>query len=89
MNRKPGSLHIFEVLAKQHEAMLLAYVLSLVSDHKLAEDVAQQSFLIACRTIDSRKDPEALADLIDAKVCLPLRGSSSASANKQTAITPK
>jgi RNA polymerase sigma-70 factor, ECF subfamily len=59
VNRKPDSLHIFEVLAKQHEAMLLAYILSLVSDHKLAEDVAQQSFLIAYRKIDSLKDPEA------------------------------
>lgn len=39
--------------------MLLAYILSIVSDHKLAEDVAQQSFLIAYRKIDSLKDPEA------------------------------
>jgi RNA polymerase sigma-70 factor (ECF subfamily) len=52
-------LHIFEVLAKQHEAMLLAYIMSVVSDHKLAEDVAQQSFLIAYRKIDTLKDPEA------------------------------
>jgi RNA polymerase sigma-70 factor, ECF subfamily len=59
VNRKPDSLHIFEVLAKQHEAMLLAYIMSVVSDHKLAEDVAQQSFLIAYRKIDSLKDPEA------------------------------
>ncbi|HEX4265529.1 MAG TPA: sigma-70 family RNA polymerase sigma factor [Verrucomicrobiae bacterium] len=59
MSRKPDSLHIFEVLAKQHEAMLLAYIMSVVSDHKLAEDVAQQSFLIAYRKIDTLKDPEA------------------------------
>lgn len=39
--------------------MLLAYILSMVSDHKLAEDIAQQSFLIAYRKIDSLKDPEA------------------------------
>ena len=39
--------------------MLLAYILSLVSDHKLAEDIAQQSFLIAYRKIGSLKDPEA------------------------------
>lgn len=39
--------------------MLLAYILSIVSDYKLAEDVAQQSFLIAYRKIDSLKDPEA------------------------------
>jgi RNA polymerase sigma factor (sigma-70 family) len=59
VSRNPDSLHIFEVLAKQHEAMLLAYILSLVSDHKLAEDIAQQSFLIAYRKIGTLKDPEA------------------------------
>lgn len=59
MSQNPDSLYIFEVLAKQHEAMLLAYILSLVSDHKLAEDIAQQSFLIAYRKINSLKDPEA------------------------------
>ncbi len=59
MSQNPDSLHIFEVLAKQHEAMLLAYIRSLVSDHKLAEDIAQQSFLIAYRKIGSLKDPEA------------------------------
>ena len=59
MSRNPDSLHIFEVLAKQHEAMLLAYILSLVADHKLAEDVAQQSFLIAYRKIGTLKNPEA------------------------------
>jgi len=59
VSRNPDSLYIFEVLAKQHEAMLLAYILSLVSDHKLAEDIAQQSFLIAYRKIGTLKDPEA------------------------------
>lgn len=39
--------------------MLLAYILSMVSDHKLAEDIAQQTFLIAYRKIDSLKNPEA------------------------------
>jgi RNA polymerase sigma factor (sigma-70 family) len=53
------SLHIFEVLAKQHEAMLLAYILSFIADHKLAEDVAQQTFLIAYRKINTLKDPAA------------------------------
>ena len=59
VSRNPDSLHIFEVLAKQHEAMLLAYVLSLVADHKMAEDIAQQTFLIAYRKISTLKDPEA------------------------------
>src|SRR6185437_3563711 len=59
VSRNPDSLHIFEVLAKQHEAMLLAYILSLVADHKMAEDIAQQSFLIAYRKIGSLNNPEA------------------------------
>jgi RNA polymerase sigma-70 factor, ECF subfamily len=59
MSGHPESLHIFEVLAKQHEAMLLAYVASFVADAKLVEDIAQQTFLIAYRKIDSLKDPGA------------------------------
>lgn len=59
MNNKSHSLHIFEVLAKQHECMLLAYLHSLVADHKLAEDLAQQTLLIAYRKIDTLKDPAA------------------------------
>ena len=40
-------LHIYEILARQHEPMLLAYVMSLVSDPQLAEDIAQDTFLLA------------------------------------------
>jgi RNA polymerase sigma factor (sigma-70 family) len=61
MNQKSQSLHIFEVLAKQHEPMLTAYLLSLVADHKLAEDIAQQTLLIAYRKINTLKDPQAFA----------------------------
>jgi RNA polymerase sigma factor (sigma-70 family) len=57
MSGNDTSLHIFEVLAKQHEAMLLAYVLALVSDRALAEDVCQQSFIIAYRKIGELRDP--------------------------------
>ena len=59
MNEQSQSLHIFEVLAKQHEPMLMAYLLSLVADHKLAEDVAQQTLLIAYRKINLLRDPAA------------------------------
>jgi RNA polymerase sigma-70 factor (ECF subfamily) len=59
MSDKSHSLHIFEVLAKQHEPMLIAYLSSLVADHKLAEDIAQQTLLIAYRKISSLKDPAA------------------------------
>jgi RNA polymerase sigma-70 factor (ECF subfamily) len=39
--------------------MLLAYVLSLVSDPQLAEDIAQDTFLIAYRKIATLKNPDA------------------------------
>lgn len=39
--------------------MLLAYIFSLVPDSTLAEDIAQQTFLIAYRKIDTLKDPAA------------------------------
>jgi RNA polymerase sigma-70 factor (ECF subfamily) len=59
VNDKSHSLHIFEVLAKQHEPMLLAYLQSLVADYSLAEDVAQQALLIAYRKIGTLKNPAA------------------------------
>lgn len=52
-------LHIFEILAKQHEPMLLAYILSLLPYPSLVEDIAQDSFIIAYRKIDTLKKPEA------------------------------
>ena len=52
-------LHIYEILAKQHEPMLLAYILSLVADAQLAEDIAQETLLIAYRKIGTLKKPES------------------------------
>lgn len=52
-------LHIFEILAREHEPMLMAYLLSLISDRQLAEDVAQETFLIAYRKIGSLKKTES------------------------------
>jgi RNA polymerase sigma-70 factor, ECF subfamily len=49
----PDKLRLFEILAKEHEPMLMAYILSLISDHGLAEDIAQQTFLIAFRKIST------------------------------------
>src|SRR4051794_34201946 len=47
----PDKLRIFEILAKQHEPMLMAYILALVPDRALAEDIAQQTLVIAYRKI--------------------------------------
>jgi RNA polymerase sigma-70 factor (ECF subfamily) len=51
--------HIYEILVRQHEPMLLAYVLSLVSDPHLAEDIAQETLLIAYQKISTLKNPNA------------------------------
>jgi RNA polymerase sigma-70 factor (ECF subfamily) len=59
MSANSISLHIFEVLATQHEPMLMSYLVSLVGDYALAEDVAQQSLVIAYRKIHTLKDPAA------------------------------
>jgi RNA polymerase sigma-70 factor (ECF subfamily) len=47
----PDKLRIFEILAKQHEPMLMAYILSLIPDRTLAQDIAQQTLVIAYRKI--------------------------------------
>jgi RNA polymerase sigma-70 factor (ECF subfamily) len=57
VNNRP--LHIYEILATQHEPMLLAYVLSLTSDAHLAEDIVQDTFLIAYRKIETLRKVEA------------------------------
>ena len=57
MRARSNSLHIFEVLATQHQSMLLAYLVSLVGDYALAEDVAQQALVIAYRKIETLNDP--------------------------------
>lgn len=59
MSQNSKLLRMFEVLAKQHEAMLMAYIFSFVSDSSLAEDIAQQTFLIAFRKIESLENPAA------------------------------
>lgn len=57
MSNQP--LHIYEILATQHEPMLVAYVLSLTSDPHLAEDIVQETLLIAYRKIETLRKPEA------------------------------
>lgn len=51
----PDKLLIFEILAKEHEPMLMAYILSLVPDRALAQDIAQQTLVIAFRKISLLK----------------------------------
>lgn len=53
------NLRLFEILAQQNEKMLLAYVLSLIDDHALAEDIAQETFLVAYRRISTLRESGA------------------------------
>src|SRR5262245_38821467 len=57
----PDKLHLFEILAKEHEPMLMAYILSMVPDAALAEDIAQEAFLIAFRKISSLRKEDSFA----------------------------
>jgi RNA polymerase sigma factor (sigma-70 family) len=55
----PDKLRLFEVLAVEHEPMLMAYILSLVSNPTLAEDIAQQTLLTAFRKISTLRRSES------------------------------
>lgn len=55
----PDKLRLFEVLAKEHEPMLMAYILSLVADPVLAQDIAQESLLTAFRKLSTLRRSES------------------------------
>ena len=40
-----SEIDVYEILVREHESMLLAYVYGLVSDHALAEDICQEAFI--------------------------------------------
>lgn len=52
-------IDIYEILVREHEAMLLAYVCGLVQDHALAEDVCQEAFIIGFRKLSSLRKQES------------------------------
>jgi RNA polymerase sigma-70 factor (ECF subfamily) len=59
--QEPDKLQLYEILAREHEPMLMAYILSLVSDTALAEDIAQETFLIAYRKLSTLKKEDSFA----------------------------
>jgi RNA polymerase sigma-70 factor (ECF subfamily) len=62
MREKPmEALEIYEVLVKEHEGMLQAYLLGVVGDSELAEDIAQEAFIQAYRKLATLKKKEAFA----------------------------
>jgi len=55
------SVDVYEVLVQQHQSMLLAYVLGIVRDPTLAEDVVQEAFVIGYRKLAMLEKKEAFA----------------------------
>lgn len=53
------AVEIYEVLVREHERMLHAYLLGIVGDSALAEDVAQEAFIQAYRKLPTLKNKEA------------------------------
>lgn len=59
MTGRPVNLDAFEVLITEHEQMLYSYLLGLVKNTAVAEDLAQETFVKAFRNLHSLKDPYA------------------------------
>lgn len=55
------SIEVYEVLVKQHEAMLLAYILGLVQDPALAEEIVQDAFVVGFQKLHQLRDKAAFA----------------------------
>lgn len=55
------SLDVYEVLVKQHEAMLLAYSLGLTHDLALAEEIVQEAFVIGFEKLDKLRNKASFA----------------------------
>ena len=60
------SIDIYEILVKEHQPMLQAYILGIVKDHGMTDDILQETFLQAYRKLSTLKDKEAFASWIRA-----------------------
>lgn len=57
-NVEPDKLKVYEILACTHQPMLLANIFSFVHDAQLAEDIAQESLIIAYQKLTHLREPE-------------------------------
>ena len=55
------TVDVYEVLVKQHEQMLFAYVLGWVRDVSLAEEIVQEAFVIGFHKLQMLKDKARFA----------------------------
>lgn len=53
------AIDTFAILAREHERMLFAYVMSLVRDPTVAQDITQEAFLKAFRKLSSLRETES------------------------------
>lgn len=53
------AVHTYAILAREHERMLYAYVLGLVRDPNLAQDITQEAFLRAFDKLDTLRESES------------------------------
>ncbi len=54
-------LTVYETLAREHSSMLLAYILALVPDRMEAEDLTQETLIVAYHKLDSLEREESFA----------------------------
>jgi RNA polymerase sigma-70 factor (ECF subfamily) len=59
-------IDVYEILVREHEPMLLAYVCGLVHDHALAEDVCQEAFIQGFRKLSTLQKQDSFAAWIRA-----------------------
>jgi len=60
------SLEVYSILVKEHEGMLQSYLLGIVRDPGLAEDIAQETFIKAYHKLSSLKNKQAFGSWLRA-----------------------
>ena len=78
----------FEVLIREHEAMLHSYVLGIVGDPGLTDDVCQEAFVKAYHSLESLRDKGAFAPWLRA-IARNLAGAECRRRHREIATAPE